>query len=245
MTSCESSRPANRPFNGRCGGGSSQTSSRPPSARTIDRSSNRSSTRPNVLPQGPPAIPAPDDDPPRPRTARRAQQRGELLRRRTRPRPSPLAVRRTGCWSPKANGCADTVEAPSLVCRSEPPAKPSTQSVHKLGPSALATNSVRPARPATTTSSRHFEQLSPQEMQIAQLLRVGPGLTNREIGQRLYLSPRTVSSHLCHELPQARRHLPSPSSRTRSRARATARSLPEPATNRHMTGACRPASVAR
>ena len=28
------------------------------------------------------------------------------------------------------------------------------------------------------------------------------GLTNREIGQQLYLSPRTVSSHLYHAFPK-------------------------------------------
>ena len=45
-----------------------------------------------------------------------------------------------------------------------------------------------------------FEQLSPQELQIVQL--AAAGLTNREIGQQLYLSPRTVSSHLYHAFPK-------------------------------------------
>jgi DNA-binding CsgD family transcriptional regulator len=43
-------------------------------------------------------------------------------------------------------------------------------------------------------------QLSPQERQIAQL--AATGLTNREIGQHLYLSHRTVGSHLYRIFPK-------------------------------------------
>src|SRR6185312_13583145 len=39
-----------------------------------------------------------------------------------------------------------------------------------------------------------WSQLSPQELQIAQL--AADGLSNREIGEQLYLSHRTVESHL-------------------------------------------------
>jgi DNA-binding CsgD family transcriptional regulator len=42
--------------------------------------------------------------------------------------------------------------------------------------------------------------LTPQELQIAQL--AATGLTNREIGQRLYLSHRTISSHLHRIFPK-------------------------------------------
>jgi RNA polymerase sigma factor (sigma-70 family) len=45
-----------------------------------------------------------------------------------------------------------------------------------------------------------FDQLSPQELQIARL--ASAGLTNREIGQQLYLSHRTVSSHLYRIFPK-------------------------------------------
>jgi DNA-binding NarL/FixJ family response regulator len=38
------------------------------------------------------------------------------------------------------------------------------------------------------------DQLTAQELQIAQL--AADGLSNREIGQKLYVSPRTVSTHL-------------------------------------------------
>ncbi|WP_433680284.1 AAA family ATPase [Nocardia sp. CA-119907] len=44
------------------------------------------------------------------------------------------------------------------------------------------------------------EQLTPHELSIAQL--AAQGLTNREIGQRLYLSHRTVSTHLHRIFPK-------------------------------------------
>ena len=44
------------------------------------------------------------------------------------------------------------------------------------------------------------DQLTPQELQIAQM--AAEGLTNRDIGQKLYLSHRTVSSHLYRIFPK-------------------------------------------
>jgi DNA-binding CsgD family transcriptional regulator len=44
------------------------------------------------------------------------------------------------------------------------------------------------------------DQLTPQELQIAQL--AAQGLSNREIGQRLYLSHRTISTHLYRIFPK-------------------------------------------
>jgi DNA-binding CsgD family transcriptional regulator/tetratricopeptide (TPR) repeat protein len=44
------------------------------------------------------------------------------------------------------------------------------------------------------------DQLTPQELQIAQM--AANGLTNREIGQKLYLSHRTVGSHLYRIFPK-------------------------------------------
>jgi DNA-binding CsgD family transcriptional regulator len=41
-----------------------------------------------------------------------------------------------------------------------------------------------------------LESLTPQELQIGML--AADGLSNREIGQRLYVSHRTVSTHLSH-----------------------------------------------
>jgi DNA-binding CsgD family transcriptional regulator len=44
------------------------------------------------------------------------------------------------------------------------------------------------------------DQLTPQELQIVQL--AAEGMSNREIGQRLYLSHRTISSHLYRVFPK-------------------------------------------
>jgi ATP/maltotriose-dependent transcriptional regulator MalT len=44
------------------------------------------------------------------------------------------------------------------------------------------------------------DELTAQELQITQL--AAQGLTNREIGQRLYLSHRTISTHLYHVFPK-------------------------------------------
>ena len=44
------------------------------------------------------------------------------------------------------------------------------------------------------------EQLTPQELQIARM--AADGLTNRQIGERLFLSHRTVGSHLYRVFPK-------------------------------------------
>lgn len=54
---------------------------------------------------------------------------------------------------------------------------------------------IATAEPGTTTAA-----LSAQELQIARL--AAEGLSNREIGERLYLSPRTVGSHLYRIFPK-------------------------------------------
>jgi DNA-binding CsgD family transcriptional regulator len=54
----------------------------------------------------------------------------------------------------------------------------------------------RPAAPLIAAA----EVLSPQELQVARL--AAQGLSNREIGQRLYLSHRTVGSHLYRIFPK-------------------------------------------
>jgi DNA-binding NarL/FixJ family response regulator len=59
-------------------------------------------------------------------------------------------------------------------------------------------------RAAGETSRRRapnvHDVLTPQELQIAQM--AAEGLTNREIGQRLYLSHRTIGAHLYHVFPK-------------------------------------------
>ncbi len=54
------------------------------------------------------------------------------------------------------------------------------------------------ASPRRTLDAR--DQLTAHELHIAQL--AAEGLSNREIGQRLYLSHRTVSSHLYRIFPK-------------------------------------------
>ena len=66
-------------------------------------------------------------------------------------------------------------------------------------------------------------ELTPQQRQIVRL--ASNGLTDREIGDRLFLSPRTVSSHLYRSYPKHRSWGtagggPRAASRARSRARA-------------------------
>jgi DNA-binding CsgD family transcriptional regulator len=55
-------------------------------------------------------------------------------------------------------------------------------------------------RGSATTTAAPESLMTAQEMQIAQL--AAEGLSNREIGQRLYLSPRTVGSHLYRIFPK-------------------------------------------
>jgi DNA-binding CsgD family transcriptional regulator len=45
-----------------------------------------------------------------------------------------------------------------------------------------------------------LSELTPQQRQIIRL--ASDGLTNRQIGDRLFLSPRTVSSHLYRSYPK-------------------------------------------
>ncbi|MEU2793760.1 LuxR C-terminal-related transcriptional regulator [Streptomyces sp. NPDC007100] len=54
----------------------------------------------------------------------------------------------------------------------------------------------------TDTAPDALAELSPQQQQIVRL--AARGLTNREIGEKLFLSPRTVSSHLYRSFPKLR-----------------------------------------
>ena len=51
-----------------------------------------------------------------------------------------------------------------------------------------------------TRQPEAWDELSAQELQIATL--AAAGLSNREIGQRLYISPRTVANHLYRIFPK-------------------------------------------
>ena len=58
----------------------------------------------------------------------------------------------------------------------------------------------RLSSPAPRRRSPGADALTAQELEIARL--AASGLTNREIGQRLHLSHRTVGSHLYHAFPK-------------------------------------------
>ena len=45
-----------------------------------------------------------------------------------------------------------------------------------------------------------MDELTPQELQISRM--PASGLSNRETGQQLYLSHRTISAHLYHIFPK-------------------------------------------
>ncbi|HWM70192.1 MAG TPA: helix-turn-helix transcriptional regulator, partial [Steroidobacteraceae bacterium] len=52
----------------------------------------------------------------------------------------------------------------------------------------------------SSTGQREHVSLTPREREIAML--AAGGLTNKEIGQRLFLSPRTVGGHLHRIFPK-------------------------------------------
>jgi DNA-binding CsgD family transcriptional regulator len=49
-------------------------------------------------------------------------------------------------------------------------------------------------------NSHHYQQLTPQELEIARL--AAAGLSNKQIGERMYMSHRTVGSHLYRIFPK-------------------------------------------
>jgi DNA-binding NarL/FixJ family response regulator len=73
-----------------------------------------------------------------------------------------------------------------------------------LGAAAWSARAVRElaatGRRARKQEPDAWSKLSAQELQVARL--AAQGLTNREIGERLYLSHRTVSSHLYRAFPK-------------------------------------------
>ena len=76
----------------------------------------------------------------------------------------------------------------------------STRSAHPTGETTRALSCAPPASAAGAACPRRAIELTAQELQIAQL--AADGLSNREIGQRLYLSHRTISTHLYRVFPK-------------------------------------------
>jgi DNA-binding CsgD family transcriptional regulator len=67
--------------------------------------------------------------------------------------------------------------------------------------SSRARQELRASGESSRARNRDLQdELTPQELQVAHL--VGNGLSNREIGHQLFLSPRTVGAHLYHIFPK-------------------------------------------
>jgi ATP/maltotriose-dependent transcriptional regulator MalT len=90
------------------------------------------------------------------------------------------------------------------AAESRAPLRAARDGFDALGLSHLAEQARRELQAAGESSRRRApdarDQLTPQELQIVQMAAVG--LSNREIGQQLYLSHRTVESHLHRAFPK-------------------------------------------
>jgi DNA-binding CsgD family transcriptional regulator len=90
------------------------------------------------------------------------------------------------------------------MTQSRAPLREAAETFEALGLLRYAERARRELRASGETVRRRdpgaWAQLSPQELQIAQL--AAEGLSNREIGEQLYLSHRTVESHLYRVFPK-------------------------------------------
>jgi len=85
-----------------------------------------------------------------------------------------------------------------------PPLREAAEIFNALGQVAYAERALSELRASGETARRRvpeaWAELTPQELQIAQL--AAQGLSNKEIGERLYISYRTVGTHLYHLFPK-------------------------------------------
>ncbi|MEA2284250.1 MAG: hypothetical protein QOJ21_293, partial [Solirubrobacteraceae bacterium] len=90
------------------------------------------------------------------------------------------------------------------VAESRAPLREAREAFDALGAIPWSERARRELRASGETSRRREpdrrDDLTPQELQIARM--AADGLTNREIGRRLYLSHRTVSTHLYRMFPK-------------------------------------------
>ena len=90
------------------------------------------------------------------------------------------------------------------VTESRAPLRSARDAFDALGAAPWGERARRELRASGETSHHRapgtIDQLTPQELQIAQL--AAKGLSNRDIGDRLYLSHRTVESHLYRVFPK-------------------------------------------
>jgi ATP/maltotriose-dependent transcriptional regulator MalT len=90
------------------------------------------------------------------------------------------------------------------IAGSRAPLREARDAFDAMGCAAWADQARRELRASGESSRRRNlaarDQLTAQEIQIAQL--AAQGLSNRDIAQRLYLSHRTISTHLYHIFPK-------------------------------------------
>ncbi len=90
------------------------------------------------------------------------------------------------------------------AAESRVPLREARDSFDALGLARLAERARLELRAAGESGSRReprpWDQLTPQELQIARM--AADGMSNREIGQQLYISHRTVSAHLYRLFPK-------------------------------------------
>lgn len=84
------------------------------------------------------------------------------------------------------------------------PLREALETFDSLGLTRRAEQAYRELRASGQTirnrTSTTLAELTAQELQIARL--AAEGLSNKEIGERLYLSPRTIGSHLYKIFPK-------------------------------------------
>nr|ABW96530.1 hypothetical protein [Streptomyces spiroverticillatus] len=140
--------------------------------------------------------------PPRPRSPRPANGRGRSSRSPSRDRARGAGPSITpGYRSPTANTCAACARrakrkrrlSSMLTTFRDLGALPGASRA-EVEMRAADDRSVVVGGPADATT------LTPQELKIVRL--AADGLTNKQIGRRLYLSPRIIDNHLHHAFPE-------------------------------------------
>ena len=142
-----------------------------------------------------------------PRTGRSGSGRGRARCGARARRPRAATARRSSGWdapgcapsSPArtcstASGCAASTAGSTPARTCAPRTTSSRRSAWRRSPSAPAASSWRRARSVRRRTVETRDELTAQEWHIARLAR--DGLSNPEIGARLFLSPRTVEWHL-------------------------------------------------